>query len=69
MPQVSKRPGRVSWLAARASRGLRLAFGQVSIAVLVLFNLYTLAPAYVSKVIGIAAEDTYVILPPVECRA
>jgi MFS family permease len=50
--------------ALRASRGLRLAFGQVSIAVLVLFNLYTLAPAYVSKVIGIAAEDTYVILGP-----
>src|SRR5438128_3529548 len=50
--------------ALRASRGLRLAFGQVSIAVLVLFMLYTLAPAYVSRVIGIAAEDTYVILGP-----
>src|SRR5205807_2472463 len=45
--------------ALRASRGLRLAFGQVSIAVLVLFMLYTLAPAYVSKVLGIAAQDTY----------
>jgi MFS family permease len=50
--------------ALRASRGLMLAFGQVSIAVLVLFMLFTLAPAYVSKVIGIAAEDTYVILAP-----
>jgi MFS family permease len=50
--------------ALRASRGLRLAFGQVSIAVLVLFMLYTLAPAYVSRVIGISAEDTYVILGP-----
>lgn len=50
--------------ALRASRGLRLAFGQVTIAVLVLFMLYTLAPAYVSKVIGIAAQDTYVILGP-----
>ena len=50
--------------ALRASRGLRLAFGQVSVAVLVLFMLYTLAPAYVSKVIGIAAQDTYVILGP-----
>ncbi len=50
--------------ALRASRGLRLAFGQVSIAVLVLFMLYTLAPSYVSKVIGIAAQDTYVILGP-----
>jgi hypothetical protein len=50
--------------ALRASRGLRLAFGQVTVAVLVLFMLYTLAPAYVSKVIGIAAQDTYVILGP-----
>src|SRR5437016_2321798 len=55
--------------ALRASRGLRLAFGQVSIAVLVLFNLYTLAPAYVSKVIGIAAQDTYVILGPATAGA
>lgn len=50
--------------ALAASRGLRLAFGQVSIAILVLFMLYTLAPAYVSKVIGIAAQDTYLILGP-----
>jgi MFS family permease len=55
--------------ALRASRGLRLAFGQVSVAVLVLFNLYTLAPAYVSRVIGIAAEDTYVILGPATAGA
>jgi MFS family permease len=55
--------------ALRASRGLRLAFGQVSVAVLVLFMLYTLAPAYVSKVIGIAAEDTYVILGPATAGA
>jgi MFS family permease len=55
--------------ALRASRGLRLAFGQVSIAVLVLFMLYTLAPAYVSKVIGIAAQDTYVILGPATAGA
>jgi len=50
--------------AVRSSRGLVLAFGQVSIAVLVLFMLFTLAPAFVSKVIGIAAQDTYVILVP-----
>ena len=50
--------------ALRGSRGLMLAFGQVSIAVLVLFMLFTLAPAYVSRVIGIAAQDTYVILGP-----
>jgi putative Mn2+ efflux pump MntP len=55
--------------ALRTSRGLRLAFGQVSIAVLVLFMLYTLAPAYVSRVIGIAAEDTYVILGPATAGA
>ena len=50
--------------AVRASRGLLLAFGQLSIAVLVLFMLFTLAPAFVSNVIGIAAQDTYVILVP-----
>jgi MFS family permease len=50
--------------AVRVSRGLMLAFGQLSIAVLVLFMLFTLAPAFVSKVIGIAAQDTYVILVP-----
>jgi MFS family permease len=48
---------------------LRLAFGQVSVAVLVLFMLYTLAPAYVSRVIGIAAQDTYVILGPATAGA
>jgi MFS family permease len=55
--------------ALHASRGLRLAFGQVTVAVLVLFMLYTLAPAYVSKVIGIAAQDTYVILGPATAGA
>ena len=50
--------------ALRGSNGLLLAFGQVSIAVLVLFMLFTLAPAYVSNVIGIAAQDSYVILAP-----
>jgi dTMP kinase len=50
--------------ALRASRGLMLAFGQVSIAVLVLFMLFALAPAFVSRVIGIAAQDTYLILGP-----
>src|SRR5207245_3327168 len=51
--------------ALRASPGLMLAFGQVSIAVLVLFMLFTLAPAYVSHVIGIAAPHDYVIRRPV----
>jgi MFS family permease len=55
--------------ALRDSLGLRLAFGQVSIAVLVLFMLFTLAPAYVSKVLGIATQDTYVILAPATAGA
>jgi MFS family permease len=50
--------------AVSSSRGLRLAFLQMSIAVLVLFMLFTLAPAFVSQVIGISAQDTYVILLP-----
>ena len=37
--------------ALRASNGLMLAFGQMTIAVLVLFMLFALAPAYVSKVL------------------
>src|SRR3982075_2168770 len=53
----------------RASRGLLLAFGQVSIAVLVLFMLFALAPAYVSRVIGIAAQDSYLILGPATAGA
>src|SRR6202011_5773014 len=50
--------------ALRASRGLMVAFGQVSIAVLVLFMLFTLAPAYVSQVIEVAAHGAYVMLGP-----
>ncbi len=50
--------------AVGSSQGLRLAFLQMSIAVLVLFMLFTLAPAFVSQVIGISAQDTYVILLP-----
>jgi dTMP kinase len=55
--------------ALRASRGLMLAFGQVSIAVLVLFMLFALAPAFVSRVIGIAAQDSYLILAPATAGA
>jgi Na+/melibiose symporter-like transporter len=50
--------------AVRSSRGLLLAFFQMSVAVLVLFMLFTLAPAFVNQVIGIAAQDSYVILLP-----
>ncbi len=48
----------------RRSFGVRLAFFQVSVALLMLLTLFTLAPAFVSKVIGISARDTYVILLP-----
>ncbi len=50
--------------AVRASRGLVLAFIQLTIALLVLFMLFTLAPAFVTQVIGISALDTYVVLVP-----
>ena len=50
--------------ALRATKGLMVAFGQVSLAVLVLFMLFTLAPAFVSRVIRIAPQDSYVILGP-----
>src|SRR5205823_13415022 len=55
--------------AVRASRGLMLAFFQLTVAVLVLFMMFTLAPAFVSKVIGISALDTYVVLVPATTRA
>ncbi len=48
----------------RKSMGVRLAFFQVSVALLMLLTLFTLAPAFVTKVIGISALDTYVILLP-----
>ena len=50
--------------ALRADRSLMLAFGQVSLAVLVLFMLFALAPAFVTTVIGIGAQDSYTILVP-----
>ena len=50
--------------AVRESRGLVLAFFQLTVAVLVLFMMFTLAPAFVSRVIGISALDTYVVLVP-----
>jgi MFS family permease len=53
----------------RRSQGVRLAFFQVSVALLMLLTLFTLAPAFVTKVIGISALDTYVILLPATCGA
>ncbi len=43
---------------------LLLAFCELSLAVLVMFMMFTLAPAYVSQVLGIQDQDSYVILVP-----
>jgi MFS family permease len=48
----------------RASRVLMVSFAQLSLTVLVLFMMFTLAPAYVKTVIGIQPQDSYVILVP-----
>jgi MFS family permease len=50
--------------ALRTSSVLLLSFGQLSLAVLVMFMMFTLAPAYVNQIIGIEAQDSYVILVP-----
>jgi MFS family permease len=43
---------------------LLLSFSQLALAVLVMFMMFTLAPAYVSQVLGIEEQDSYVILLP-----
>jgi len=48
----------------RASPVLMASFAQLSLTVLVLFMMFTLAPAYVTTVIGIQPEDSYIILVP-----
>lgn len=48
----------------RGSPGLLLAFCELSLAVLVMFMMFTLAPAYVSQVLRIEDQDSYVILLP-----
>src|SRR2546423_321604 len=50
--------------ALRGSPGLLLAFSELSLAVLVMFMMFTLAPAYVSQVLRIEDQDSYVILVP-----
>ncbi|MEP7106135.1 MAG: MFS transporter [Chloroflexota bacterium] len=50
--------------ALRSSPVLLLSFYELSLAVLVMFMMFTLAPAYVSRVIGITEQDSYVILLP-----
>jgi MFS family permease len=48
----------------RGSSMLMIAFAQLTLTVLVLFMMFTLAPAYVKTVIGIQPQDSYVILVP-----
>ena len=48
----------------RSSPVLLLTFYELSLAVLVMFMMFTLAPAYVSRVIGITEQDSYLILLP-----
>jgi MFS family permease len=50
--------------ALAASPVLLLSFYELALAVLVMFMMFTLAPAYVSQVLGIEAQDSYVILLP-----
>ncbi len=48
----------------RGSPVLLVSFIELSVAVLVMFMMFTLAPAYVSQVVGIQAQDSYIILVP-----
>jgi MFS family permease len=50
--------------ALRRSPVLMATFLQLSLALLVMFMMFTLAPAYVNQVIGIGEQDSYVILLP-----
>ena len=48
----------------RNSPVLQVGFGQLSVAVLVLMLMWTLAPAYVNTVLGISSQESYTILVP-----
>jgi MFS family permease len=50
--------------ALRRSPVLMATFLQLSLALLVMFMMFTLAPAYVNQVIGIGEQDSYIILVP-----
>ncbi len=50
--------------ALRSSPVVLLSFYELSLTVLVMFMMFTLAPAYVSRVIRITEQDSYVILLP-----
>ena len=53
----------------RRSPVLLLSFSELSVAVLVMFMMFTLAPAYVSQVLGVEAQDSYLILVPATAGA
>jgi MFS family permease len=53
----------------RGEHVLLTAFAQLTLTVLVLFMMFTLAPAYVKTVIGIQAQDSYIILGPATAGA
>jgi MFS family permease len=55
---------REGWKVLQHSSVLLFSFLQLALAVLVMLTMFTLAPAYVSRVIGISAEDSYIILVP-----
>jgi MFS family permease len=55
---------REAWTELKSKPLLLVAFYELSLAVLVLLMMFTLAPAYVSRVVGIEAQDSYVILVP-----
>lgn len=57
------------WDALRGSPVLLLSFYELSLAVLVMFMMFTLAPAYVTLVLGIQEQDSYVILVPATAGA
>lgn len=48
----------------RGSAGMMVSFLQLSLAMLVMFMMFTLAPAYASRIVGIPTQDTYVVLVP-----
>ncbi|MGH7881587.1 MAG: MFS transporter [Candidatus Dormibacteraceae bacterium] len=52
------------WKVLAKSPILRLSFGQLSLVILLLFTTFTLAPSYVSRVVGISADDSSIILAP-----
>jgi MFS family permease len=53
----------------RTSPVLLVSFLELSLAVLVMFMMFTLAPAYVSRILGETAEDSYLILVPATAGA